>query len=368
MKAVAVLLLGLVGVVAGGALRNIGDLTGQKEITSVQHGDDETTICFKEAIAVENADDKIIMVRTIGAKEVDFDEPSLSNGDKCASFDAVMPRDGTTDVAYSLFLGSKHGAMYAHATLTGVTEAVTLTCGGVEFERTTDVSDPAACVNDDTAATSGYCYKKQECSAKGTNAGNPSEKFSACSEMTKDETIGYVKSLSYDGTIKLAADSGDAVAGVAVVIVVASEDTSYVAKYGSDKAALTGFQREATGAVYTVCAVNSDSKFAESTIEDVNIIGKLDGGYYQFGFKYTNLYGPEYTAKSEGSTEVNIDCSHLTAGADTRCYGYLEVVDATKDLELSYPVDVDVSGTPKTRYLSIFASSDRLSVVPAGPE
>jgi len=368
MKAVAVLLLGLVGVVAGGALRNIEDLTGQKKIISVQHGDDATTICFEDPMTGAEAADTIIMVRTIGAKEVDFDEPSLSNGDKCASFDAVMPRDGTTDVAYSLFLGSKHGAMYAHATLTGVTEAVTLTCGGVEFERTTDVSDPAACVNDDTAATSGYCYKKQECSAKGTNAGNPSEKFSACSEMTKDETIGYVKSLSYDGTIKLAADSGDAVAGVTDVIVVASDDKFYVAKYGSDKADLTGFKREATGAVYTVCAVNSDSKFAESTIEDVNIIGKLDGGYYQFGFKYTNLYGPEYTAKSEGSTEVNIDCSHLTAGADTRCYGYLEVVDATKDLELSYPVDVDVSGTPKTRYLSIFASSDRLSVVPAGPE
>jgi len=359
-----VLLLGLVGVVAGGALRNIGDLTGQKEITSVQHGDDETTICFKEAIAVENADDKIIMVRTIGAKEVDFDEPSLSNGDKCASFDAEFPRDGTTDVAYSLFLGSKDGAMYAHATLTGVTEAVFLKCGGVDFERTTDVSDPDACLNDDTAAASGYCYKKQKCSAEGTNAGTPGDghTFSACSEMTEDGTIGYAKSLSYDGTIKLAADSGDAVAGVTDVIVVASDDMFYVAKYGSDKADLTAFKREATGAVYTVCAVNSDSKFAESTIEDVNIIGKLDGGYYQFGFKYTDTDRHSYTAKSDGSTDVTIDCSHLTAGAETRCYGYLKAADDPKDLELSY--DVEVSGT--RRHLSIFASSDTLSVS-AGP-
>jgi len=361
MKAVAVLLLGLVGVVAGGALRNIEDLTGQKKIISVQHGDDATTICFEDPMTGAEAADTIIMVRTIGAKEVDFDEPSLSNGDKCASFDAVMPRDGTTDVAYSVFLGSKEGAMYAHATLEGVTEAVTLTCGGVEFERTTDVpADTSACLNA-AAATSGYCYKKQPCSTKITNAGNP-EKFSACSGMTKDQTIGYAKSLSYDGTIKLSTDSGDAVAGVADVIVVASDDKFYVAKYGSDKADLTGFKREATGAVYTVCAVNSDSKFAESTIEDVNIIGKLDGGYYQFGFKYTDTDRHSYTAKSDGSTDVTIDCSHLTAGAETRCYGYLKAADDPKDLELSY--DVEVSGT--RRHLSIFASSDTLSVS-AGP-
>jgi len=374
-----VLVLGLVGAVAGGALRNADPtLTVEHIIKSIRHeADDSATICLE----ADKPSDTIILVKTTGDAEVDYkeadDDPLKPLDSKCIRFSGpdLKPDEGPANLAYSLFLGSSDGVMAAHATLDAYSDAVTLKCGDVDFERTAvDVgTDTTDCVNAD-AATSNFCFKKKKCSVTGTDAAGGD--VTVCKSMTKDHNIGYAKSLSYEGIIKLGTKSGDDVidaTGVTAVIVVSGAngvDVNKVTYADATGATITDFQRRAGGETYTVCAVKGD-KFAESTIEDVNIVGEYSGGYYQFGFKYPEKNSGEHTAKSEGSSSaVTIDCGNLVAGPTTRCYGYLQESDASKDLELTYTATVENPADPTStvnRQLTIIAPYDRLTVASATP-
>jgi len=378
MKAVAAVLVAalaaalVAGVSGRGAdLRNSQELP--KEIEKIIYtGDLKTKICLKSGTLP--ASETVTMVMKIDDQETDFEMDSKE--DNCGLFPtALKPADGEY-VEYSLFFesagGQETGEVKAHVDFTfeDKSKTETLSCGGQTFERSlrADVTDPAAnCLDDDAGRD--YCYTLKtvslrngddDCTTVGTDGFEYCQK--AASDLQNDE-IAYVKSLNYGGEIILEKSAGSTIelSDVKDVIVVQdvagqNDDPQVLSYTDSTPVTLAAFKRGATGGKYTVCAVGA-SAYSDSSIDDINIIGKHDAEYYQFGFKYPDGSPSSYTAES-GGVSVAIDCSALNAGDDTRCYGYLEAAD-TNPLKVTFK-DVSVA----TRQLSIIVEKDQLAVTP----
>jgi len=377
MKAVAVVVAAVVvavlvaGVSGRGAdLRTSADLP--KEIEKIVYTTvSETKICLKSSTIIPESE-TVTMVRTIGADETDF--AMTTKQDNCGLFSAPKPDDGQS-VEYSVFFESagdpETGEVKAHVdfTFAGKSGTQPLSCGGQNFERSlrADETNAAAdCLDDDDARD--YCYKLASPSPDAGDGCSPVDGngFQYCqktaSDLTLNNDIAYVKSLSYGGEITLEKASSDieldTVIDVIVVQDVAGQTTGpKVLSYTAPSVTLNPFTRGADGGKYTVCAVRADD-YSQSSIEDINIIGKYDAGYYQFGFKYTTATPSSYTAVA-GGNPVTIDCSALNPSADTRCYGYLQESVDTNDLTVSFDVE---DANALTRELSIIVKSTELEV------
>jgi len=368
---VAVLVAGVSG--RGADLRTSADLP--KKIQKITYTDDSTEICLMSGTNIPDpASETVTMVIKIGTEEDDF--KMTTKADNCGIFPNALKPANDDEVEYSVFFdnsGTTEGEIQAHAAFTFEEKSgiETLSCGSQAFERSLRADEPNAetdCLNKDT--NSAHCYKLASqpapsggdgCSDVDVNGFQYCQK--AASELTQNDEIAYVNSLSYGGEITLEQPPSPAVqlSEVSDVIVVqdvagVTADPQVLSYTPSTPVTLDPFTRGATGGTYTVCAVTA-TEYSESSIDDINIIGKYAAEYYQFGFKYPVGSPETYKAESDANP-VTIDCSALTAGDDTRCYGYLEEPVDTNDLTVSF--DVDASGT--TRKLSIIVKSTELEV------
>jgi len=382
MKAVAAMMI-LAAVTAAAPRAGFGpdpQLTSIKTITFSPTstrgglGDDSIPIEICVDVDLTSNDGKIIVgVREGEGELANYNQVTVVK--ECARFQAPKPENGK--VLYSLGIDktSDNGETLIPENLAkisfdfkGFEDGQQIACGDQLFTKTVrDPLDNNQCPEGFTLEGTKFCYEAifEALSADGCIKPDDNVDFHYCQPgaMLTTKNNEGAESLAYtDGVLTLGKDAG--AAGSDVLVVVAGDGTTLqppvpTLEVTDDIGSVTLVSFERSTNAYTACPVE-ESGYSVYTIKDLYIIAtnenEGDKQYYEFGLRYDGA-PPKYKA-STGTTndQMIINCENLVAGAETRCYGFVEQT-GDEDLIVSYYDDKD-AGNIKISNKIVLATGD----------